>query len=166
VEGTGTLLDSETLHLVLPVTPSRNQMDKWHHARNLRLLARNTATARTAVAASLAIAFETSRWPRPWAHQVLVAAVRCSTQRRRLDPDGVIGGLKAAVDALVRAELILDDSFLRVRWGPVEDRIQSMWRSLRGPATHLIVARLQEPGGRPRDELEAMDPILRILGRG
>jgi hypothetical protein len=166
VEGDGTLLDPFTLHLVLPLSPSRNQMDRWHHSRNLRKLSANAGAARTAVAASLAIAFGTSRWPRPWATRVLLAAARCSTQRRRLDPDGVIGGLKAQVDALVRAELIPDDRFLHVRWGPVEDRIESMWRALPGPATHLLIAILEEPDGTARPELEAMDPILRLLGKG
>ena len=166
VEGDGTLLDPWTLHLVLPLSPSRNTMDRWHHSRNLRKLAGNTAAARTAVAASLSLAFGTSRWPRPWASRVLLAAVRCSTQRRRLDPDGVIGGLKAQVDALVRADLIVDDTFLRVRWGPVEDRIESMWRALPGPATHLIIAKLEEVDGTARPELEAMGPILDLLGKG
>lgn len=166
VQGDGTLLDQDTLHLVLPISTSRNIMDRWHHSRNLRKLARNSADARVAVAASLSLAFGTSRWPRPWATKVLISAARCSTQRRRLDPDGVIGGLKAQVDALVRAELIPDDNFLRVAWGPVEDRIESMWRALPGPATHLLVARLEAPGEDPRPQLEALGPILDVLGKG
>lgn len=166
VQGDGTLVDENTLHLVLPLSVSRNVMDRWRHSRHLRKLAGNTAAARTAVAASLALAFGTSRWPRPWAIQVLLAAVRCSTQRRRLDTSNVIGGLKAQEDALVEAGLILDDNPIHVRWGPVEDRVESMWRALPGPATHLILARLTTPEGEVRTELEALDPILRIMGKG
>lgn len=166
VEGDGTLVDEHTLHLVLPLSPSRNQMDRWHHARHISKLTRNTAAARTAVAASLALAFGTSRWPRPWATTVLLAAVRCSTQARRLDVSNVAGGLKAHEDALVLAGIIVDDNPVHVRWGPVEDRIESMWRALPGPATHLMVARLETPEGELRPELEALDPILRIMGKG
>jgi hypothetical protein len=136
-------------------------MDKWNYSRNLRKISRNARWAKLAVSSSLAMAFGTSQWPMPWADKVLLAAVRCSMQRRRLDPDGVIGGLKGHVDALVASGLIIDDNYLRIKWGPVEDRIESMWRGLGGPATHLIIAKLNG-----RDELEAIDPILSLMGEG
>jgi hypothetical protein len=163
-EGKGEWLDEHTLHLVIPLTPSRNDMDKWNRYAPGKLR-QNTAIARTAVAASLSMAFRTCAWPRPWTDQILFSAVRCSNQRRRLDPDGTIGGLKAALDAVVTAGIVLNDTAVHVKWGPTEDRIRSMWRTIPGQATHLLIARL-EVDGRRRDELEALDPILNYISKG
>jgi hypothetical protein len=81
-------------------------------------------------------------YEKPWAQQVEFSAVRCSRGRRRLDETNLRGGLKLVEDAIVEAGIVPDDGPKYVRWGKVEDRIESMWEDLAGPATWVFIRRL------------------------
>ena len=154
-------LYGDILHLVIPLTPSRNEVDRWHHSRNLRKLAQHRGAMGVGVKASMLMAFGRGGIPRPWANKVMLCAVRCSEQRRRLDVSNVLGGCKAAEDALIATGLVIDDNPVHVGWGFVEDRIRSMWDNLAGPATHLFVA--VDHGEGEHDTLRLVRDLIRTL---
>jgi hypothetical protein len=140
------MVSEDELHLVVPLTPSRNEVDKWTFTHNFRKLSRYKGAALAGVRASLASpGLLAIRDQRPWAERVELSIVRCSDKARFLDEDNVIGGCKALVDALVKTKLVIDDTPKHVVWYRADQRIRNQWGDFLGPATHLFVRRLQKP---------------------
>lgn len=158
----GTLIDENTIRLELPLTPSRNQVDRWTYTRSLREIQAHKASQFVAVKATLYQAL--GKFER-WADHVVFAAIRCSNSRRRVDVSNIIGGLKQSEDCVVRCRLILDDDPGHVTWGPCEDRAggPSRWGTLPGPCTHLLIVRTRTHYAQIMPVADAINRILQWM---
>ncbi len=161
--GEGRVINERTLWLTLPLSPSRNTIDKWHRSRAIGRYKRHCDQSLIAVTSAVSGAFWSPSWPKPWADQILICAVRCGRNTRRCDISNVIGGLKPTEDALVRAGLVPDDKEEHVHWGYVRDRGKGHWGDLPGPATHLFLAALKKDGIEAT-EAQAMVPVMEVIG--
>jgi len=138
------IINENELHLIVPLTPSRNEVDKWVYAHNFRKLSAYKRAALDGVKGCLlSEAFLPIRQLRPWAERIEVEVVRCSDKPRFLDDDNALGGCKAVFDALVKNRFIMDDTPKHMGFGarPIEARARGQWGDLQGPATHLFISR-------------------------
>jgi hypothetical protein len=123
----------EILHLALPLTPTANECRRWNRWR--------WAQHRKAYGAAVRLAYTGAR---PWAAEMaLVAYVRCGDGTRPSDPDNVIIGCKAALDAVVSERMLRDDSPQHVEIDRVVSLSRVGWSDrFGGPATHIILSRV------------------------
>jgi hypothetical protein len=113
-----------------------------------------------ALHSALTHAFLGDEMPVPWSENIMILAIRCSKQKRRIDTSNLIGGLKITEDVVVKAGVVPDDGPKYVDWGPVQDRIESMWAGLYGPATHLFICRYDGTSGHAN---KVMRFVLQIM---
>ena len=116
--GSGELCDENHLVFIVPVTPSLNELMKWKaggpaHFRGVKY-SRHRKDMQIAVNACARQALGRG-YPTPWAEKVEMSAVRCSTQRRRIDETNMRGGMKPVEDAIVAAGIVEDDNPLHVQ---------------------------------------------------
>ena len=141
------IISADELRLVVPLTPSRNDVDGWYFMGKLNKIVAWKRAARVGVQASLATIWPGGELPhRPWADHIVISIIRCTDTQGSYDADNTIGGCKAAADALVKAGIVRDDTERYVSWDrTVETRTKGNWGKLGGPATHLIVRRAEPP---------------------
>ena len=130
------------IHIEAVLTPSRNQMDKLIKSNNIKKIKKMKRDYDIAVYASVPCLF--NRTSAAIYDHVFAYAIRCS--KRRLDHTNLIGGLKWLEDALVRCEVIKDDSPNNITWVGkcAEERSPRHWGKLRGPCTHLLLSETEE----------------------
>lgn len=158
--GQGIMIGDDVIHIVIPCTPSRNEIDKWHRSRNYRIFKRHSIDANVAIIAALRMAFKGTYPVTPnWSDRVIICAIRCSKQRKRIDTSNLLGGLKIVEDVIVNTGFIRDDGPKYVDWGPVQDRIESMWGNMFGPATHLYLCKHSM-----YNVCTSIAPVLDIMG--
>jgi len=158
----GLLIGEDALHICLPLSPSRNEIDKWNYSRNLKKKKKLRADMYISVRVALRRAFG-GAFQAPWCDHAVISAVRCSDANKRCDISNVIGGLKVAEDCLVTAGLLVDDGPKYVTWGVCQDRAVAKRGPFVGPATHLLIARTRRSHSRYMSEREAVMKLLDIL---
>jgi len=135
-------LSDDVIRLVVPLTPSANELLRMMYSRNIGQLAKLKRAGLEGIRYSVA-----QLWPggdvqpKPWADHITLLIVRCSNTHQPVDDDNIIGGAKYARDALVRVGIIPDDSPKHVHMGRAESRTAGHWGDLQGPATHFIIRR-------------------------
>lgn len=99
--------------------PSRNELDKMHWGRRMRI-------AREFRDVILGQVIQSGLWPiSPPAGRVAVRITRYCAGR--LDPDNMSGGCKPLLDALVQLEILEDDT---------EECVEVEYRQKKGPRGH------------------------------
>jgi hypothetical protein len=131
-------IEGVELTIAVPLTPTMNVWQRLHWASR----GRYSHTIEPLVLASARRVLGTG-YPRPWAKRATISVVRCSRSNREADTDNVIGGHKAATDAIVRAGLIPDDDPASLTWGSVDDRTPKNWGDRQGPATWITLRKAE-----------------------
>jgi hypothetical protein len=142
--GEGVMLADDVIRITVPLTESTNVTNGWRRTHNGRMrLGSYCQGMRIAVNACLSQIWGGGAWPKPWGSRFLLWAVRCTDTGKLLDNTNCRGSMKEPEDAIIRSKLIRDDTADIVTWrGDPEQRVESQWGELGGPATHIFIRRL------------------------
>ena len=134
--------DKLVVHLIVPLTPSLNEVNKWRMSKDLKKIFRHRLEQEAAVLLCLRQTFGPSR-QEPLAKKVILHVVRCTDTNRYLDETNLIGGLKTTEDALVSNGVMPDDTPAHTSWGRIIQLKRKDWGAYKMASTHIYVERAE-----------------------